>query len=583
MTTSRPIPSLCWPAGAQLAMPGSKSAANRLLVAAALSGHEVLVTGATPSDDVRHLVAGLATLGYRAEFVADDGVRVGPRRPDAADHGELFCGNAGTALRFLVSVAAITPGTWTITGDAAMQRRPIGPLVEAWQQLGADVTAHGGCPPVLVATHAAPLGGAVTLDASVSSQFASSLLLVGANLPRGLTLSWPGKVVSAEYLALTCRTLAQIAITASYDTSGARVAPRDAAPPNTVAVDGDWSSMGVWTCLNHLTASRVIGANLAHDSQQADEALAAALRALPEHGDCEIDVGRFPDQFLNLAIVAAHHAGTTRLFGGTNLRVKECDRIAVMARELSRLGVAVAELPDGLVVHGGQPLRAATIDPERDHRVAMAFALAGLLSPGITVADADCVAKSYPGFWRDLDTVCKSRACLALVGMRGAGKTTLAAALAEATGMPQVDTDQEFVAQHGPIDAFVAAHGWPAFRAEEQRIVASALRPGTIVATGGGAVEAAATRRLLREHAVTLWLDAPVAVLRERLHGATDRPSLTGAPVDQELEAIAARRRDLYAEVAALRLDARTAPGAQVALVRDRLAARCRWPATTAP
>ena len=561
MNGPRAVPMLGWPTTAELVLPGSKSVANRLLLAAAIAAAPTRLRGVPASDDVQHLVQGLRTLGRRVDVEADHGdgatMTVTPRPKDAPGSGELFCGNAGTALRFLVSLAAITRGTWTITGDAAMQRRPIGPLIAAWRQLGVDVRDTNGCPPVHVRSDGPKHGGAVTIDASVSSQFVSSLLLVGSVLPQGLELTFAGDAASLAYTQLTCRTLAAFGIVAEVDARGACVRPGRAATTGERVVDGDWSGMGVWTCLAHATGSRLAARNLLRDSGQADEGLAALLAQLPAHGDTTIDVAAMPDQFLNLAVLAALRPGTTTFVGGANLRVKECDRIAVAARELAKLGADVAERPDGLVVRGGRVLHGGVVDPANDHRVAMAFALLGLLSPGIAIADPDCVAKSYPTFWRDLAHVLAQRTPLVLVGMRGVGKTTLGRALAARTGAHFVDVDERFVAEHGPIAAFVAQHGWPAFRAREAELVAAALQPDTIVATGGGAVTSARTRSLLRERARVLWLEAPPDVLRARLAAdAAQRPSLTGAPVLDELAAVLAERAPMYAEVAHVRVDA---------------------------
>lgn len=580
------MPTLAWPSDAELALPGSKSEANRLLVAAALSGSTLTLRGATPGGDVRALVHGLQVLGYPVRFVDErtGTIAVAPRPTTAPARGDVECGNAGTALRFLVSVAAITPGEWTLTGDAAMQRRPIGPLVEAWRRLGVDVRDRDGFPPVHVRGAAVPDGGAVALDASQSSQFLSSLLLVGARLRMGLAIALPGELASAEYARLTCRTLARFGVAASLQPCSASVHPGFAVPPPELRVGADWSSAGVWLCLAHLTTSRIRTPDLQRDSRQADERLVAVLQTMPAHGDLTLDVGGFPDQFCNLAVVAAHRRGETRLVGGRNLRIKECDRIAVMARELRKLGVAVRELPDGLVVHGGGPLQAATIDPEDDHRVAMAFALAGLLSPGIRIADADCVAKSYPGFWSDLEEVVRQRRCVAVVGMRGAGKSTFARAFAERTGSPWIDTDKQFEAQHGPIAPFVARFGWPAFREQEERIVAQEVQPGRIVSTGGGAIEAAATRRLLRERALVVWLDADAALLQARLAASpADRPSVTGAPLAVELADLLARRAPLYEAVANVRIAAALPTAQQVGLALHELGRPCRWPGATDP
>jgi 3-phosphoshikimate 1-carboxyvinyltransferase len=574
---SCPIAPLRWPVDAELTLPGSKSEANRLLVAAASTGREVVVKGATPCDDVCHLVAGLATMGFRAQFVDFDRgvVQIGPRRENPPTTATLPCGNAGTALRFLVSVAAVTPGDWTITGDPRMLRRPIGPLVAAWRQLGVEITDTNGCPPVHV-RGAHCRGSAVTLDPTISSQFVSSLLLVGAGLPHGLDITFTGPLASADYARLTIDTLRRFGVRASLRGDGARVEPGHGTIPDELQVAGDWSAMGVWTCLQHLTGSRIRAANLHAGSGQADEGLAAVLQTLTDRAEHTIDVSTTPDQFLNLAIVAALRAGPTLLTGAANLRHKECDRIAVMARELGKCGARVEELPDGLRVFGSAPLHGAVIDPEHDHRVAMAFALLGQLVPGITVLEPECVKKSYPTFWADLDAVGRSHRAIAIIGMRGAGKSTFAKALAERTDSMWIDTDDRFVAAHGPIGPFVAQHGWAAFRTVEAKLVADALVPGAIVSLGGGAIEDPATRAMLRERAVAVWLTADAALLRTRLAADPGRPSLTGAPVLDEIDAVLVRRTPLYRDCAQFRLDAKQPTAIQVEQLLDRLGQHLR-------
>jgi 3-phosphoshikimate 1-carboxyvinyltransferase len=580
MSTPRPVPTLPWPADAELAMPGSKSDANRLLVLAALCGHRTRVRGCTASDDVRRLVAGLQALGFEATHDEAAGiVDVGPRPADAPTRAEIHCGNAGTALRFLLSVAAITPGEWTLTGDPAMQRRPIGPLAAAWRALGIDACDTDGCPPVVV-RGGSPCEAFVALDASASSQFVSSLLLVGGALPFPLQVRIAGELASAEYARLTLRALQRFGVqaTALGDRLFATM-PGFGPARSDVAADGDWSSFGVWACVNRLTGSRVAPANLAFGSAQADEALPALLRTMPTAGDWSVDASELPDQFPNLAAVAALRAGTTTFHGGGNLRHKECDRIAVMARELRRLGADVDERPDGLVVRGGRPLRGAVVDPEHDHRIAMAAALLGLFVPGVAVAEPACVGKSYPGFWADLDRVVAARRCVAVVGMRGVGKSTFARAFAERSGVEAFDGDVAFAAAHGPIAAFVQAHGWPAFRAEEARLADALLQPGRVVALGGGAIETEAVRQLLRARAFVLWLDAPVDVLRTRLAAdAAARPSVTGAPVLDELDQLAARREPLHRAAAHARLDGTQPVDALVGAALAALRAPCVWP-----
>ncbi|MEZ5976948.1 MAG: hypothetical protein R3F34_01850 [Planctomycetota bacterium] len=491
------VPPLAWASDAVLELPGSKSEANRVLVVAALSGRRVVVHGATPCDDVRRLVDGLATLGYEAHFLDEERgtVHVGPRRGDAPSSGEVFCGNAGTALRFLVSVAAITPGTWTVTGDAHMQRRPIGPLVRAWRDLGAEVDDTDGRIPVRVRGGAAA-GGTTRLDPSLSSQFLSSLLLVGGALERGIDVVLERPSASPEYAAMTCAILAECGVDASFDERSARSVRTSRPELDSISVGGDWSAMGVWTAANELTGSRVSAANLRRGSTQPDEGLAEVLGELRGEGDRAIDVASIPDQFMNLAVVAARRSGTTRFTGAANLRVKECDRLAVTARELAKLGVAVREQDDGLEVVGTGRFRSATIDPEDDHRVAMAFALAALVAPEarIAVASPACVAKSYPGFWRDL----RSRADATADGrgrrharrgqadvrarLRGAARTRRGRRRRIASRRSTVRSPSSSRSAAGPCSANTRPGS------SRRCHILGALRRGTVVAFGGGAL-----------------------------------------------------------------------------------------------
>ena len=545
--TTRAVPLLAFPSDAELELPGSKSEVNRLLVLAALSASEVLVHNAPPAEDVQHLVDGLATLGFDAALDPKRKIaRIGPRRANAPTSGELFCGNAGTAMRFLTSVAAVTPGTWLIKGDERMRARPIKPLVEAWRQLDVEIEDQGGDVRVLGGQ---PSGGDVRVDGGVSSQFISSLLLVGAVLPKGLRVNVAGPLASRGYAQLTTTLARQFGIEATITGQQAHVSSGYGVVPQEVHAAADWSAMGAWTCLNHLYDARIRGANLHRRSGQPDEQLELTLETLSGDGDRIIDVDAIPDQFLNLACVAALRSGTTQITGARNLRVKECDRVAVMARELQKCGADIVEHDDGVTIRGGAPLRGVTIDPDGDHRVAMAFAMLGSLIRGFAIKDADCVAKSYPHFWEDLERLGRHPRPISIVGMRGAGKSTLGRALAEKLRASYIDADEAFEARHGAITAYVEMYGWPAFRREESRILADALGKCDVLATGGGAIESEALRRLLRARSFVIYLDAPADLLQKRIANS-DRPSLTGSPIVDEVEIVLKRRAELYAQVA---------------------------------
>lgn len=578
----RAIEPLAWPADATLTMPGSKSEANRMLVLAALAGKPVTLRAVAPGDDVQRMLQGLKVLGYGVEVLPTNpaSIIISPRSANPPTTGIVDCGNAGTALRFLTSLAAITPGEWTLTGDPRMQQRPIAPLVAAWRALGIEIHDHNGCPPVHLHGGSAQ-GGEVLLDASVSSQFASSLMLVGHALPCGLRLRWQGSLASEGYARWTVALLQRHGIRATLDASGATIDPGSLELPPEVTISGDWSSMGIWTCLSFLTGSRIRAANLPDDGHQADAKLDVLLAQLRGNQPVHLDSRGVPDQFLNLAAVAAVRPAHTILQGDANLRTKECDRISAMAKELRKLGVTVSETVDSLHIDGGTITHGACIDPANDHRMAMAFSLLGLLNPEISIENSDCVTKSYAHFFDDLEQVRRQRYCLAVIGMRAAGKSTFAAALAAATGSTWLDTDAEFVRRHGEIGPFVATHGWERFRDLEASILAGSLAPGHIVSTGGGTIERPTSQQLLRERSLPLWLDTPLQLLLQRLGTGPGRPSLTGAPPSQELSEVLSRRLPAYRDLATLRIPGDLPIPGQVELALSLLARHCRPTANT--
>ena len=204
--SSREVSPLAFPSDAELVMPGSKSEANRLLAAAALSPFAHELTGLPDALDVHYMVAGLCAMGYGVRALGSDGVVVAAERDEAHTSAEIFCGNAGTAARFLCAIAAVTPGDWTLTGDDYLARRPFRPLLDALGALGLHVDSADGATPLRV-RGGRPTVDRVAVDASVSSQFATALMLIAPALERGLDVTFAGDVASRRYLDLTCTAL----------------------------------------------------------------------------------------------------------------------------------------------------------------------------------------------------------------------------------------------------------------------------------------------------------------------------------------------------------------------------------------
>lgn len=406
------------PVNLALHAPPSKSLTHRALVAASLADGPSILYDPLLADDTLLTIAGLRRLGAAIE-VGDRVVGIeGAGGPLAGGEGAVLdCGNSGTTLRLLASVAALADGRVTLTGSARMWERPIGPLGTALEALGATVRypVNTEVPPIEVA---GPLrGGEVAVDGGVSSQFASSLLLAAPLMPDGLVLRLASPPVSRSYLDLTVGVMAHFG--AGVDRWGyERFAVAHGGYAGTAyAVEGDWSSASYLFALAAALGGRVTVQNLDPASAQGDRRFVGALAAMgcrvsagpdgvtverdgPLRGiQCEMSSA--PDTVQTLAVIAALAGGPTRITGIGHLRHKESDRLAVTADRLTALGAGAAVEEDALTITPA-PLHGGSIDPAGDHRTAMAFAVLGLTVGGIALEDPGCVAKSWPGFWSTL-------------------------------------------------------------------------------------------------------------------------------------------------------------------------------------
>jgi len=399
-------------------VPGSKSATHRVLNLALLAGRELLVERPLLAEDTELFLAALRTCGFAVER-GPAAVRLAPGAPPAA--AAIFCGNAGTMLRFLVASLATRPGEWTLDGVERLRERPVGPLVAALRQLGAEIEFLGraGFPPLRVGG-ATLAGGRATLDAGESSQYLSALLMAGLGARRSVEIEVRA-LTSAPYVDLTRRAIA--AFGGRVHRAGAvfRVEPTRLGAAR-VAVEGDYSAACYPAAAAALTGGEVELRGLDPDSAQGDRGFLELLERMgarveraadrivvcggPDLAALDVDLAAMPDQVPTLAALAPFARGTTRIRNVPHLRIKESDRLAVMAVGLRAAGAAVEERPDGLEIPGvwadGKPGSGpVAIDPRRDHRIAMSFAVLGLRRPGVTIEHPEVVAKSYPDFWRD--------------------------------------------------------------------------------------------------------------------------------------------------------------------------------------
>lgn len=583
MSTVYNVPAMRLPAECELRLPGSKSHSNRAIVCAAFSSGETVIRGATACDDVDVMVSGLQKLGFDLQWQDKECGRllVSGGLPKRSGKAVLGCRNAGTTIRFLTSVASITPGEWTLTGDEYMRKRPIGDLTAALASLGGSIRDTNGCPPVMIKGSTLH-GGTVTLKADRSSQYLSSLLLVAPMLHDGLSIRLSGELTSAGYIDLTKKVMHDFGVQVTQKENTFIVQKSVYTAREFYDIESDWSAAGAWLVLNALTGSSVRMPGLEAASGQSDRLLPDAIRKLRKGGDITLDCRTFPDQVMNLCILAAARKGTTVLTGIANLRAKECDRLKVVSAELSKAGVRIRERGDELVITGSGSVlsiadgaRPVILDPHDDHRMAMCFAILGLIRGGIGIRDPDCVKKSYPAFFRHLELVTASGRTVSIVGMRGAGKSSLGRRLAAKLGMEHRDSDHLFEDAHGPIRDFVKQKGWNDFRAKEEEVIASAIRPGVVLSLGGGALGSARTRTLIRENTVPVWLQAREAELIKRLQSGK-RPPLTGLPLHEEVRKFLLERGPHYREVASITVSPTLRFGEQVSFVIRTLSERLR-------
>jgi 3-phosphoshikimate 1-carboxyvinyltransferase len=393
----------------EVSCPGSKSMTQRALVIAALAEGPTEIHGALYCDDSRHLSALLRRLGTAIRWNGES-VTVEPTtlRSDGAPNR---LGNAGTAVRFGSCLALVCEGALVIDGDEQMRRRPMGPLIRALRQLGVQVRCpeRAGYPPLWL-TRGPRIGKRVTIDGSFSSQYASGLLLVGPRLPDGLRLDLTGTIVSRPYLEMTVEMMRRAGATVSWEGQGITVR-RGHYHCDLIEVEADWSAAAFLIGAGELIGEPMQVANLVHlpASLQGDAAFASLVcrlrRPLPDGGRHFFDLQDTPDLIAPLAAVALFAAAPSSLRGVAHARLKESDRIAVLCRELRKVGATVTERPDGLEIEplAQLPGDRVPLDPEGDHRMAMALGLLALRIPGVVVKQPECVSKSFPHFWQVLD------------------------------------------------------------------------------------------------------------------------------------------------------------------------------------
>ncbi len=410
------------PLAAVVRPPGSKSLTNRALPVAALARGESVLRGGLVSDDTRVMLSCLKALGCPVARQGDAWTVPGQAGHLRAPSEPLYAGNSGTTARFLAAACTLADGPVVIDGNPRMRERPIGDLAEALSQLGAgaEILGEGGCPPLRIAGGGLP-GGEAEIDASRSSQYVSAVLLAAPLASRDVTLRFrDGVLVSRPYVELSLELMRAFGAEADWTDAGAiHVRGGRGYQGRDYAIEPDASAAAYPFCAAAIAGGRVRVEGIPDDSLQADLALLGLLERMgcrvhrgPDfaevHGPegplrgLDVDMNALPDAVLALAVVAVFAESPTRIRNVANLRIKETDRLAALETELRKLGAEVNADADSLEIRPG-PLAGAEIDTYDDHRMAMAFALAGLRVPGVVIRDPGCVSKTWPEYFSVLE------------------------------------------------------------------------------------------------------------------------------------------------------------------------------------
>ena len=387
----------------QIRIPASKSKSNRMLIIRSLAGSDVPLKNLSESDDTLVLSEAL----NKEKAVMD-------------------IGHAGTSMRFLTAYLCTRTGEFTLTGSQRMKQRPIGPLVDALKQIGARISyvEKAGFPPLHI-RGGGMTGGSIEIDAGISSQFISALMMIGPLLEGGLTIRLNGHVVSATYIEMTLSLMKACGAEAAFDGRQIRIMEGTYALEE-FRVESDWSGASYWFQVAALLPGSVIKLPfLTHNSIQGDAALVRIFKVLGidsifDEKGLQIkarksilpafftyDFTGCPDLVQTLAATLCALEVPFRFTGTVTLRVKETDRIAALQAELGKLGYVLKADPGGkwLEWDGSRsdPEKDPCIQTYHDHRMAMAFAPLAVRLGKISIEDPGVVSKSYPGFWKDLE------------------------------------------------------------------------------------------------------------------------------------------------------------------------------------
>ena len=402
--------------------PSNKSYTHRAIFLASLADGKSIIKNILRSGDTNATINACKNFGVEIKDVGND-ITVSSTGELKIHSNTIDAANSGTTIRIATAISALSNDKIVLTGDSSLKKRPMQPLLDALESLGAKCSSSNGNPPISVSGKIK--GGEVKIPGNISSQFISALMITAPKLENGLILNIQGKLVSKPYIDATITVMKKFGVNVETKTPYKKyIIPKQNYKSTTFVIPSDFSSLALL-----LSAAVLLGENLTiqistGSMPQADEAIIDILEIMgvvitldknvikiksPEKLDGgKFDLSNYPDLIPAIAILALKTSKPIKIFNVEHARYKETDRITIIARELTKLGIKVVEKKDGLVLNNSDNLTNADLNSENDHRLFMAFCIAGMYVGNCTISHPESVEISYPNFISEMKRIgCK--------------------------------------------------------------------------------------------------------------------------------------------------------------------------------
>ena len=400
----------------RISCPANKSYTHRAIFLAALSDGKSIVKKILRSNDTIATINACRGFGVEVEEL-ENNVTIKNTIDETVQNSMINAENSGTTIRIAIAIAALSGGNTILSGDDSLRKRPMQPILDALETMKVETESDDGKPPIRI--NGKIQGNEISISGDISSQFISALLIIAPRLPDGLIINVKGELVSKPYVDLTIAIMKKFGAEVKIEEEYKRyVVAHQIYKSTTFSIPSDFSNLALLLAANVLLGDGLNIEISLDDMPQGDEAIVDILERLGVNVTLEDDIittkspislngGKFdlsdtPDLLPAIAILALKSEKPIEIFNVKHARYKETDRIAIMSRELKKIGLEVEERDDGMILKKSSEFHPAELNSENDHRLFMAFSIVGMFVGECTVSDPDAVKVSYPEFISDL-------------------------------------------------------------------------------------------------------------------------------------------------------------------------------------